>query len=286
MNEDEEDPLQYLGKMCYWGKCPPETLEKCKDAYKSTSSTFVWLLGTSKVPGSFFVTPSNGTYLWVLSVLSDKPSSVTSDDLTRRGGAVLSEIAKADLLNSFNNSRTLIDPMLEAMISGTPASEITEAGLFDRVNLDLPFSSPRKLVALLGDSAHPQSPYLGQGTNCAITDAYVLATKLAEVPAQEAIAYYDSDERREEMQNLIIKAREQGNFLNSKNWFECWILRTILRYAPIDVDELKRYDFSNKNMVSRLDGIMTESRNGGMTKSILIAGFVGGVFAVGFRMFL
>mmetsp|Transcript_30220 Transcript_30220/g.72533 ORF Transcript_30220/g.72533 Transcript_30220/m.72533 type:complete len:460 (-) Transcript_30220:1490-2869(-) len=281
MNEDEEDPLQYLGTTCYWGKCPPEAVKKGKDANKYDSDTFVWLLGTKKVPGSFFVTPSNGMYLWVLGVAADNPPSDRSDDLTRRGGGVLSETAKTELLNTFNDSGTLIDPVLETMISGTPANEITEAGLFDRVNLDLPYSSPGKRVALLGDSAHPQSPYLGQGTNCAITDAYVLATKLAEVPTQEAIADYDSEGRREEMKNLIVKAREQGSFLNSKNWFECWILRTILRYAPIDVDELKRYDGSNKNMVS---GIKVESSNGGMAKSILIAAVAVAVFAVGFRV--
>lgn len=286
LNKDEEDPLKYLETTCYWGKCPPEAISKDKATNKYDTSTFVWLLGTNKVPGSFYVTPSNGKYLWVLGVKSDKPPSDTSDDLTRRGGGVLSETAKTELLNTFKDSGTMIDPVLETMISGTPADQITEAGLFDRVNLDLPYSSPGKLVALLGDSAHPQSPYLGQGTNCAITDAYVLATKLAKVPAKDAIVYYDSEERRKEMKDLVMKAREQGNFLNSSNWFECLILRTILRYAPIDVDELKKYDGSNKNMVNRLDGIKVESSsNGGMTKPIIIAATAVAVSAVGLRMY-
>merc|ERR1712025_835816 len=59
------------------------------------------------------------------------------------------------------------------------ARDITEAGLFDRENLDLPFSSENNLVALLGDSSHSQTPLLGQGVNMAIADAYVYATNIA-----------------------------------------------------------------------------------------------------------
>lgn len=41
-------------------------------------------------------------------------------------------------------------PLLEQLIESTPAQDITEAGLYDRENLDLPYSSEKKLVALLG----------------------------------------------------------------------------------------------------------------------------------------
>lgn len=56
------------------------------------------------------------------------------------------------------------------------------------------------------------------------------------------------------------------------------------RYAPIDVDELKRCDLSNRNMVSSLDGVKAESRNWGMSRSVLVAALTIAVFAVRLRM--
>lgn len=40
--------------------------------------------------------------------------------------------------------------------------------------------------ALLGDSAHPTLPFMGQGANMALEDAWVLAAKLAECPTPQA----------------------------------------------------------------------------------------------------
>ena len=285
MNEGKEDELHYQGTTCYWGKCPPEVVLQHEETKIFDEKTFVWLLGTTKFPGSFFVTPSSGKYLWILGMAVDAPKN-TSNDLTRRGGGVLSETAKSNLLHSFKESGVPVAPILERVISATPSDQITEAGLFDRINLDLPYSSPGNLVALLGDSAHPQSPYLGQGANCAITDAYVLATNLAKVSVQEAVARYDSDERRAAMKKLVVDARKQGSSLNSGNWFMCWMLRTIFRFAPIEVDGLKKFDKSNDDMLRELEGaIETRSIGMGSKGTLLIVSVVVAALAIGARAY-
>ncbi len=78
-------------------------------------------------------------------------------------------------------------------MQGTPASGITKVGLFDQKNLNLPYSNGR--VALLGDSAHPQSPMMGQGCNQAITDTYVCCMHLSRQSVPAALEAYDSKAR-------------------------------------------------------------------------------------------
>lgn len=46
--------------------------------------------------------------------------------------------------------------------------------------------------AILGDAAHPTLPFLAQGANMGLEDAWVLAASLADLPAPEAFARYQA----------------------------------------------------------------------------------------------
>ena len=113
---------------------------------------------------------------WAFLVESLEEPHKKSDDLTRRGGVTLDEEAKSLLESMVKDCGDLI----RLAVRGTPASGITKVRIFDRKNLNLPYSHGR--VALLGDSAHPQSPMMGQGCNQSIVDAYV-ALFHASIPA-------------------------------------------------------------------------------------------------------
>jgi 2-polyprenyl-6-methoxyphenol hydroxylase-like FAD-dependent oxidoreductase len=167
MHGSSNDPLQFCNAIFYWGKTPvPEGSELEKEVLKTQKHhkdgcSFVFTIPTSKIPGGLFVAPTKNfkVLVWAVTVrTNDLPTSnistKTNNDSTRRGGGVLTEEGKERLFPS-SGSSTLLGignnlPILRKIIENTPANDITEACLFDRENLDLPFSSQKKRVALLG----------------------------------------------------------------------------------------------------------------------------------------
>ena len=59
--------------------------------------------------------------------------------------------------------------------------------------------------ALLGDAAHPTLPFLAQGANMALEDAWVLADRLDRFPQAEALAAYQST-RRDRVVRVVAAA--------------------------------------------------------------------------------
>ncbi|MFL9450691.1 MULTISPECIES: FAD-dependent oxidoreductase [Nostocales] len=88
---------------------------------------------------------------------------------------------------------------LRALVEATPAEQILEAPICDRLPLN---SWSQGRVVLLGDAAHPMAPALGQGANCTFEDAYELASCLGQASSiQEALATYE--QRRIPRMHLI-----------------------------------------------------------------------------------
>lgn len=170
---NEKDPMHYCKAMVYWGKTRAakgselyeifERTQRAKgDKHKHANIPLVGF-PSFRAPTSVFIVPSqNGTMLnWAFTIESKKQNfSKNNDgkDLTRRGGGPLTEDEKKvlfDFTNHGRKSKSVVRgvkdyPLVEKLIAATPAEDITEAGLFDRKNLNLPFTSESKLVALLG----------------------------------------------------------------------------------------------------------------------------------------
>ncbi|WP_102109997.1 FAD-dependent monooxygenase, partial [Oceaniglobus roseus] len=81
-------------------------------------------------------------------------------------------------------------------------SEVHRWGLF--LHPVAPVWHSRRMV-LAGDAAHPTLPFLAQGANLALEDAFVLAACLAALPREQALARYQAL-RRPRVQRAIAAA--------------------------------------------------------------------------------
>lgn len=235
------------------------------DAIKSTQthateggSSVVYGLGTRRNPGSFFVVPLNDSVVWAIFLKSER-APVASEDLTRRGGQVMDEAGKERLLNSLKKS----DGLARLCIEETTAADITQAGLFDRKNLDLPYSDGNR-VALLGDAAHPQTPFQGQGANMAIVDAYVICSRIAKQSTiQTAIQAFDTKVRRKGAKQVVKEARALAKYGVSPNWMIIWFFRFLMKivspsmFASVEAQA----DKSNQDFLAALDSDLASSSN-------------------------
>lgn len=269
MHRNVDDALNYCGQECWWGKTTVKPGSELDDELKrlisseknmkNDGSTSLVGIGTKSKPGIFFsceVAPNEHAWGYVLANKTP-PSANATDDLTRRGGSVLTAAEKK---RGIDDMVADCSKVLKLIVQQPSPGEITRAGFFDRKNLNLSYIDGR--VALLGDSAHPQSPMMGQGANMAIVDGYVAATRISAAmkdssgggSVEQALLDYDSKVRRKENNVVIKKARTYGKWSASKNRVSCFALKVALKYMPASmlVSELVSGDKSNQKFVSAM----------------------------------
>lgn len=109
------------------------------------------------------------------------------DEWAEESWSVHSEIA--DLAREFHD----FAPEVQAIIAATPPERCFKWGLFDREPLA---QWTRGRATLLGDAAHPMTPFLAQGAVMAIEDGLVLARALAAATDwREGLARYEAARR-------------------------------------------------------------------------------------------
>eukprot|EP00667_Euglena_gracilis_P010204 EG_transcript_10379 len=229
------DTLKYLGITAWWGKCflPPGSamLQLVQDTQKAYGGrAFVLGLGSFRHPGAFMGSPVSvpgsafDVFMWSFCVqASQRPNQ--SDDLIRRG-AVSGPEVKAELEVIVAD----LCPLIRHAVYATEADGIARVGLFDRARLDLPYVDGR--VALLGDAAHPQTPFMGQGVNMAFTDAYVCAERLCVQPVPVALAAYDTAQRRRAVNAVVRQAEWFAEVAVSPRFLSVALLHAVARWAP------------------------------------------------------
>lgn len=101
-------------------------------------------------------------------------------------------------------------PEVVALIRAIPAGELFKWGLRDRAPLKTWVVGR---VAMLGDAAHPMTPFLGQGACIAVEDGLVLGRAFAASSTpEEALRRYEAA-RRERGTNVQLWSREEGQAL-------------------------------------------------------------------------
>jgi salicylate hydroxylase len=105
---------------------------------------------------------------------------------------------------------------------------------------------------ILGDAAHPTLPFLAQGANMALEDAWVLADRLDRVPEAEALPAYQSA-RHDRVSRVIAAANANARNYHLKSPIVRTLAHTALRLGGVIAPSaaLRRFDWIYGHDVTR-----------------------------------
>lgn len=157
---EQATPLSYLGCIVILGICPLADIESVESALLDSATVFQTANGTERI---YMMPYAADSVMWQLSFpLSEKDAKA----LSAKGSQALKEEAcrRCQWHDPIPQVLAATD---QALVSGYP--------VYDRALLEPKSLDNAGQVTLIGDAAHPMSPFKGQGANQALLDALALA---------------------------------------------------------------------------------------------------------------
>ncbi|CAA6689783.1 MULTISPECIES: NAD(P)/FAD-dependent oxidoreductase [unclassified Lentimonas] len=159
---DAATPLRYLDCIVILGICPLENIED--STLLNGETVFQTANGNERI---YMMPYSASTIMWQLSFPLPETEAKS---LNRQGAQALKEEALRRCPAWHTPIPQIIAETPVALVSGYPA--------YDRELLTSDLLPDNSHVTLIGDAAHPMSPFKGQGANQALLDALSLARSI------------------------------------------------------------------------------------------------------------
>nr|WP_159024317.1 NAD(P)/FAD-dependent oxidoreductase [Formosa sp. L2A11] len=156
-------PLRYLGCIVILGICPLEALNGLESPLLDSATVFQTANGKERIYMMPFTTD---TVMWQLSFPMEEADAKA---LSLQGAQALKDEACR---------RTQWHDPIPQIMAATQITQVSGYPVYDRALLTSELLEQEEHVTLIGDAAHPMSPFKGQGANQALLDALSLAREI------------------------------------------------------------------------------------------------------------
>jgi len=161
---EEINPLHYLGCIVILGICSLQAINGINSELLDSATVFQTANGNERI----YVMPFTlDSVMWQLSFPMNE---IDAKNLSSLGAQAL----KAEACK-----RTQWHSPIPQILAATNETEISGYPVYDRELLNQKLLEKNENITLLGDAAHPMSPFKGQGANQALLDALSLARSVS-----------------------------------------------------------------------------------------------------------